>query len=83
MWMSALPLLPPAVLVLQCPTSLVPRAPWRRPVRRTRGCIFTCLLQNTANALERSDKDSNFASQRTLCGPLMANGVNNYKAPLR
>lgn len=44
--------------------------------------IYT-FFENTVNALERSDKDSNFASQCTLCQPLMANGVNNYKATLR
>lgn len=30
--------------------------------------------------LEHLDKDFNFASQCTLCGPLTANGVNNYRA---
>lgn len=40
-------------------------------------------LQNTVKVLEHTDKDSNFASQCTSCRPLMANGVNNYKASLR
>lgn len=48
----------------------------------TSRCIYT-FFENTVKVLEHSDKDSNFASQCTLCRPLMANGVNNYKATLR
>lgn len=50
---------------------------------RPQSCCIYAFLENTVNALERSDKDSNFASQCTLCQPLMANGVNNYKATQR
>lgn len=68
-----------------CHTLTCPRCVLVDPEPRgwgTSRCIYT-LFENTANALEHSDKDSNFASQCTLCRPLMANGVNNYKATLR
>lgn len=44
---------------------------------------FHIWVEDTVMFLEHSDKDSNFANQCTLCWPLMANGVNNYRSRLR